>query len=573
MSGNAKIAKQLKGWRVLRALISLVVVAFTGCFGPPTMHYDIQEYNKEALSSEEKMLLFNIGRLSQELPPHFMMLSEVAQTRAFSAAAAFQWSQVWNSLFLFQKKAGNATKGTDAYAVGPLIAATSESPTFKFVPIQGNEFGQRFESSLTEQLSLFLEDQRWYATREEREALILLFAQSLNLLHGDEAHGKCGHGLYYNRPLTAKDPINNSTHPPRFGSSELFTCVDQILKSTPKFERIEGRHMFPTTTSEPPKAVDTVSALSAGYRWTTNGKAYVLANPVRIPAYVDYIPWYPPPKPADQQSSDSHLPLWWILKGDSNKPDPTKADFSKLPKNYQWKSVTTDTYALLPDGYYLANDGNGGYKLTRLQDLSPPNEEPLSYSDQIVRDVWPVFQDYFYIELRNPHLAEFPKEQKAGNEEAELVCFTQPDNPNYDPNYKEKYYDRSNSVICGYLKVGNFLQIMQRLAKTACRGESASDACGESIFGIGSKEDIPSWADRAAPYTYRAETGNEATNWVWVPAHDPKREHALSQAYPTHRDLAERDRKAFFTLYKLYQMSLVDTSKLVSGSTPITISK
>jgi hypothetical protein len=33
------------GWRGLKGLLSLVLVGLTGCFGPPTMHYDIQEYN------------------------------------------------------------------------------------------------------------------------------------------------------------------------------------------------------------------------------------------------------------------------------------------------------------------------------------------------------------------------------------------------------------------------------------------------------------------------------------------------------------------------------------------------
>ncbi|MGD0073186.1 MAG: hypothetical protein ABSD31_02460 [Candidatus Binataceae bacterium] len=319
--------------------------------------------------------------------------------------------------------------------------------------------------------------------------------------------------------------------------------MEQIIDSGPYFDRIDGRHIFPTSTSEPPKAADVVSALQQGYQWTTNGKDYVLANPVRIFAYLDYMPWYPPPPLADQQSSNSLPPLWWSEK--TFKPVWSKADFSKLPKNYQWKVVTNEKgkqyNALVPDGWTLKPDGRGRFKLVRLKDVVPRNQEPLSYSDEIVRDVWPVPQDYFYVELRNG----------SDDNATEDVCFTQPDDPKYTDNDYD--YNTKNSVICGYFKIGNFLQVLQRLADMArlCKKDSSSAACEQSIFGIGSQ--VPSWADISTSYT--------ATEKIWVPAHDPD------------TGAGKRDRQAFFTLYKLYQMTLVNTSTLVTGSTPITISK
>jgi len=48
----------------LKVLAGLALMVLTGCFGPPTMRYDIQEYNKQTIASEQKMLLFNLGRLS-----------------------------------------------------------------------------------------------------------------------------------------------------------------------------------------------------------------------------------------------------------------------------------------------------------------------------------------------------------------------------------------------------------------------------------------------------------------------------------------------------------------------------
>jgi hypothetical protein len=89
---TTRITRQATGWRALKALIGVALVLLAGCLGPPTMHYDIQEYNKQALSAEEEMLLFNIGELHYTQPPHFMMLASISQSRTFSAGAGFQWT-------------------------------------------------------------------------------------------------------------------------------------------------------------------------------------------------------------------------------------------------------------------------------------------------------------------------------------------------------------------------------------------------------------------------------------------------------------------------------------------------
>jgi len=123
--------------------------------------------------------------------------------------------------------------------------------------------------------------------------------------------------------------------------------------------------------------------------------------------------------------------------------------------------------------------------------------------------------------------------------------------------------DQSSDVVCGYFKIGNLVEIMKRLGKMACYDtdpDAKKDAC---IFGIGGRLSAPSWADSSASFVYRSREGLNLTKSVWVPAHDPRKD-----AYR-----AERDRYMFLMLYKLYQTSLVDTSKLVTGTTPITISK
>jgi hypothetical protein len=550
-----------KSWRGTKALIYLALVALTGCFGPPAMHYDIQQYNKAVLSSEEEMLLYNIGELHYKQPPHFMMLSEVDQTRTFTANAAFSWTNLSNRLFIANgTKSGITTNGTNTWQAGPFSAGATESPIVKLNPLQGQDFAQRLESSLTDKFTLFLEDLRWYGTLDERKDLVLLFAQSLDLEHGDDATngGQCGRGLYFNRRFQEQD-LETAPNEPHHYSGELSECVGEILRSHPNYVLIDASHPIPTSTAEGPKAADVVSAWHANYQWVAKGKEFVLANRFKIPAWLDYNPRIVSPQ-SKQQSPDSLPPVWWYQQ---NKPDWHRLKFN-LPDNYHWKENVDDKkddeykYALVPDGYVLNRDENGKYKLAPKEDGPkkkggvPRGEDQLSYSAEILSDVWPVPHDFFYVELR----------KGVGDATAEQVCHPQPDNP-----YDEKKDDHKNDtkrLVCGYFKIGNLLQIMQRLAEMACKYEDQGNIrnyCSQSIFGIG--RGVPSWADYSASYQHLSGPYKIQTESVWVPAHNPK----------TDYDLAQRDRMAFFNLYKLYQMSLVDTSKLVTGSTPISISK
>src|SRR5208283_2045098 len=341
---SRKIVRQAAGWRGLKGLLSLALVALTGCFGPPTMHYDIQEYNKQVVSSEQEMLLYNIGRLNRKQPPHFMMLSSVSQSRTFSAGTSFQWMS-----------------NPSIWTVGPFTAGGNENPTITFVPIQGQDFAQRFESPLTDKFTLFMEDREWYATAAEKEAIVLLFAQSLLLLHGDD--DKCQEGktgFYVNRPPDPQDQYPAETK----HYSELSACVNEIVESAPYYDQIDGSYPVPTKASEDPKAADLVTALGAGYEWTKAGDEFTLATPVRIPAWFDFDPKsvepHAPKKPA------SSAPVFWV----EGKPTWQRQQYT-LPKGYKWKVYKVNkndkrgakqVYALVPDGYDLEREKNGTLK-------------------------------------------------------------------------------------------------------------------------------------------------------------------------------------------------------------------
>ena len=144
-----RIIRPATGRRALKALISFALVALTGCFGASAMRYDIQSYdNKAVVSSEQEMLLFNVGRLYSDQPPHFMMLSTVAQTRSFSAALSVQWSQLWNSLVTPSTgcRATGTVKDAGAFQAGPFTAAACGKPDrIQFVPANP---GTRFRTAV-----------------------------------------------------------------------------------------------------------------------------------------------------------------------------------------------------------------------------------------------------------------------------------------------------------------------------------------------------------------------------------------------------------------------------------------
>ncbi len=293
----------LKSWRALKVFISLVLVSLVlvtqaGCFGARSMSYDIDDYNRAYLNSEKLMLLYNVGLLRDDQPPHFMMLSSIAQTRMFSATASFAWTDVANALHIpfagpgIPANAGMAEmRGSSSYAVGPFAAGAMENPTFTFVPIQGQDFVNRLETPLRDKFTYLLEEARWSKTRAVHD-LVMLFADSLYLGHGEDA-ANCKAGLYINeRPADSRNP-NSKTY------QDLAACIDDITKRPLQYTEFDTPiHHVPTAWSGDPAAADAVSALKEGYEWTKNGDEFVLSNPLRIPAWLDYEPNFtPPPTP------------------------------------------------------------------------------------------------------------------------------------------------------------------------------------------------------------------------------------------------------------------------------------
>lgn len=588
---TTRIRDRLLVWRILKAFTSLVLFTQTGCFGARYMKYDIDDYNRKYLAAEQSMLLYNIGLLRNDQPPHFMMLTSVNQTRTFSAGASFQWSYLWYSLLTpFNAPAvvnngAIAQKGSNTYSVGPFTAGVVENPTYVFTPVQGQDFANRFETPLTDKFTKFLEDQRWAATDEEQAEIVRLFAESLWIQHGDPGQDAiCKNQFLYKNWRPSESPSSQDL----FGSGYLAfdRCVDLILSRSLNYTVIDGvAHQVPTAVSGKPAPADLVTALGAGYEWTKNGDNFVLSNPVRLPAWLDYDPEFTPPSPKEKSALTKLDPAFWFgTKGTTGVVEAP--DLTKLAPNYSWKLADDGKYILVPDGYTL----DPGQKHLVKEPPSVPPGQP-AYADEIVRAVWPVQQDYFYVELRQekaPLLTDKQVEKACVDQVPTTTPLNQgvgvspAANPKIlvsehtaDPRPSEiNEVPAVRNVVCGYFKIGDLLEVFKHLAKKACDENIAHDPndpntdCSQSIFGVGPT--VPSWALLSTDYTYpRTGDGKPVTESIWMPAHNPTTPLKAGEKI----QLGQRDERVFLLVYKLYQMSLVDTSKLVTGNIPITISK
>jgi hypothetical protein len=540
-----------KASRTLRILIGLAVVGLAGCFGPTFMNMDMENYNRQIISGEEEMILFNIERLRNHEPPHFMTLSEVDPTRSFSSNASFQWTQLWNDLLIPFVSLGAinngsvASKGSSAYQTG-IAAGIVENPTYRFLPLQGPEFAQRFESPLTDKFSLFLEDQQYYDTNEERAMIANLFVESLKILHGNK--GPCWKGVFVNRLGKRNDDTET------YFSTDFDACLNQIMTSYWNSVVLDANREIPTEGPEDPRAAD-------------------LVNPVRMLGLFDYDPAFSPL--ASHANFVRQSPMFWV-----ESEAPSAKDFNKLPPGYHWKINEDDSrkkYALMPQGYGLKPDGESIEPLHGKNTKTQP-----SYVDKILAWVSPYQANYVYVEIRNPlptvaiikaDLPETVVGQRPVRRTGQTGTSTTPSQQLTDGNVEQMCYpDVENGlpadnadVVCGYAKVGNLLEIMQRLGNQACGPQDLESKCRRSIFGVGPK--APEWAFMSASDAYQTSKAVEQSGVIWVPAHNP------NSSKDEERKLGARDMEEFTLLYKLYQMSLVDTSKLATSSIPITIGK
>jgi hypothetical protein len=471
MSESAGLVVRQSHQRVaLKVLLYLVILVSTGCFGPGAMHYDVQKYNKQVLSSEKEMLLYNIAALRREEPPHFMMVSNIAATRTYSAAATFSFTNLWNKLFAPAGTTSTNIKGANTY-VGGVAAGVIENPTISFVPIQGQDFANRFETPLAGQLSLLIEDVNLNEDIKEHQWLMLLFAQGLEIKHGDY---DCPTGDYKKR----------------YDYFQFSKCVEHIMTAPNReISEIDTNHVIQTAApKEQPTAADVVSAQQANLSWVKVGSDYQLATSLRIPAWLDFAPKFTPPPGPNDDLAKNQTPLWWQYPAGPETPRGLDWKYLgyQVPPKYQWfqwrDANGNKKIVLLPEKKVLWCKNGANDCVLKAEDKpirgripqpdpdndpnSPDKKTEFSYGNEVADYLWPVPYDDFYVELRR---------NEVNDQIAKGECFE--DKP------------AQNDVVCGFFKIGNLIQIMKSLGDLACTEEQGSltGTCPlQSVFGVGS---------------------------------------------------------------------------------------
>jgi hypothetical protein len=126
----------------LNFLSGAVAAAISGCLGPPVLERQVLGYDEVTRTLDEKLLLLNIARVSNEEPVHF--------TSTSSIAATFNWTTTLGA-------GGELTgsKGTSFLNLN-IGGSASENPTFSISPVSGKEFTERVATPFQDTIFEFL---------------------------------------------------------------------------------------------------------------------------------------------------------------------------------------------------------------------------------------------------------------------------------------------------------------------------------------------------------------------------------------------------------------------------------
>ena len=141
-SGVPKELLDLVRRATLNLLTGVIAFAISGCLGPPVLERQVLGYDEVTRTLDEKLLLLNIARVSNQEPVHF--------TSTSSIAATFNWTTTLGA-------GGEITefKGTNFLNLN-IGGSASENPTFSISPISGKEFTERVATPFQDRVFEFL---------------------------------------------------------------------------------------------------------------------------------------------------------------------------------------------------------------------------------------------------------------------------------------------------------------------------------------------------------------------------------------------------------------------------------
>jgi hypothetical protein len=224
-----------------RFLIPVIFVFFCGCVGP-ALRKSYSDFSEVYADSVDRQLLLNLARLSKDEPPYFIQLGQINAQYNFSASLGFNPA---NSRI--QNIGGDAAKAVqDTLTFGGSVnAGMVQSPTFQFVPLNGDLFAQAINFPISDRSFYTLFDQGFHA-----DTLVRTMVASVRFLDKD---GKISRVLV-NHP-------RNPTYPDflKFCTDLYQAQLDRALVVVQTNESVGSTSYYPNV-----KLSEAVSAINSG---------------------------------------------------------------------------------------------------------------------------------------------------------------------------------------------------------------------------------------------------------------------------------------------------------------------
>ncbi|MDB6026067.1 MAG: uncharacterized protein JWM68_2290 [Verrucomicrobiales bacterium] len=155
-------------------MLPLLLVA-TGCGGLALRHA-YKDYSEIYADSINRQLLLNLARLSHDEPPYFIQLGQINAQFTFNSSVSFSPSDVQMGPHVGGDKAKLSQENFTAG--GSVGAGAIETPTFQFVPLNGDTFAQAIATPISEKVFL-----TFYAQGYPADELARVIVRSVEVEH------------------------------------------------------------------------------------------------------------------------------------------------------------------------------------------------------------------------------------------------------------------------------------------------------------------------------------------------------------------------------------------------------
>jgi hypothetical protein len=242
----------------IRLILAVVVLILSGCVGRP-LKQAYSEYSQVYGEALNKQLLLNLARLSEDEPPYFVQLGQISAQFAYTASVGFGPSSFVNK----NNPSGVAAAvAEDTWTAGASASGgIAHTPTFQFVPLNGDQFAQAINAPIPDRLFYTLYDQGFHADR-----LVRTTVTSIRFLNESDEIER----VLVNHP-------KHETYP-------------EFLKFCSQLTEAQRNRLLIVKQSKPPttnifndiKLADAVAATAAGFSVTANPNVPASSNSFQV---------------------------------------------------------------------------------------------------------------------------------------------------------------------------------------------------------------------------------------------------------------------------------------------------